>query len=319
MAAKTLHAVGLDAGGGRTRCAVCLVEDGRIRLVGLGESPSEGWIKGKIADQAAVADSILRTLREAEHSAQISVESAVVGVGGALVRGANCRGILELGRPREIEQRDVNRVMDRASRVQLQEDRMVLQMFPQDFVVDDHPGHRDPRNMVASRLEANVHLITASLQEHNFLVAAVNQGHLSVEETVFETLAACYAAVLPEDRREGIAVVDIGAQSSGLVVYYGNALQMATGLPVSGDHLTRDVARGLHASFDDAVLLKHEYGCALAGDTAENSLVEVPAPDSRQGARSAAPNAQRDPRGARPGTVSSTSGANWSEWVWTGR
>ena len=100
----------------------------------------------------------------------------------------------------------MNRVVDRATRVQLQEDRMVLQLFPQDFVVDDHPGHRDPRKMLASRLEINVHLVTTSVQEHNSLVGAVNQAHLAVEETVFEALAACYAAVLPEDRRAGNCV-----------------------------------------------------------------------------------------------------------------
>src|SRR5207244_11153462 len=127
-------------------------------------------------------------------------------------------GVMELGYSREIEQRDVNRVVDRASRVQLLEDRMVLQLFPQDFVVDDHPGHRDPRRMLASRLEINVHLVTASVQEHNSVIGAVNEAHLAVEETIYEALASCYAAVMPENRREGIAVVDIGAQSTELVV-----------------------------------------------------------------------------------------------------
>ena len=175
-----------------------------------------------------MADSIRAALREAEAAAGVSAEAAVVGVGGYTVRGANGRGVIELGHVREVEQRDVNRVVERASNVQLQEDRMVLQMFPQDFVVDDHPGHRDPRNMLASRLEINVHLVTASVQEHNALVGAVNQAHLLVEETVFEALAACYAAVLPENRREGIAVVDIGAHSTELVVYYGDAMHLAS-------------------------------------------------------------------------------------------
>src|SRR5205823_10013861 len=129
---------------------------------------------------------------EAGARAGVSVGSAVVGMGGNAVRGANGRGVVEWGQLREIEQRDVNRVVDRASRVQLQEDRMLLQLFPQDFVVDDHPGHRDPRKMLASRLEINVHLITCSIQEHNSLVGAVNQAHITVEETVFEALAACY-------------------------------------------------------------------------------------------------------------------------------
>ena len=141
---------------------------------------------------------------------------------------------------------------------------MVLQLFPQDFVVDGHPGHRDPRKMLASQLEINVHLVTASVQEHDSLVGAVNQAHLAVEETVFEALAACYAAVLPEERREGIAVVDIGAQSTELVVYYGDAMHLASTVRVCGDHFTRDLAQGLCLSFDDAELVKLEYGCAAA-------------------------------------------------------
>lgn len=282
MTARSLYPAGLDIGGAKTRCAICLFENHRMRFLGYGEVESHGWVKGKIADQRAVADSALAALREAERQAQVSIETAVVGAGGPTVRGANARGVIELGRPREIEQRDVNRSVNRASYVQLMDDRMVLQLFPQDFVVDDHPGHRDPRGMLASRLEANVHLITASTQEHNSLVGAVNLAHLSVEETVFEPLAASYAAVLPEDRREGVAVVDIGAHSTDVVVYYGDSLQLATTLPVCGDHFTRDLARALCVSFEDAELIKRQFGCAISASTPENSFVELPAPENRE-------------------------------------
>jgi cell division protein FtsA len=282
MPAKSNYAVGLDLGGARTRCAICVLDGGRIRFLGSGEVESEGWSKGRIADQKAVAASALAALREAERRAQVSVESAVVGVGGPTVRGANARGVIELGRPRDIEQRDVNQAVKRATYVQLMEDRMVLQLFPQDFVVDEHPGHRDPRGMVASRLEANVHLITTSTQEHNAVIGAVNQAHLSVEETVFEPIAACYAAVLPEDRRQGVALVDIGAQSTDLAIYHGDALQLASTLPLCADHFTRDLALGLHIGFEDSELVKRQFGCAVSATTAEYSLVELPALENRE-------------------------------------
>ena len=282
MGAKPIYAVGLDAGGRQTRLAICVLEENRVRFLGCAAVESQGWVRGKIADQKAVTDSILTALREAEAVAGVSVESAVVGMGGPTVRGANGRGVVELGHVREIEQRDVNRVVDRASRVQLQEDRMILQMFPQDFVVDDHPGHRDPRKMLASRLEINVHLVTASVQEHNALVGAVNQAHLLVEETVFDALAACYAAVLPEERREGIAVVDIGSQSTELVVYYGDAIHLASAVRICGDHFTRDMAQGLCLGFEEAELVKLEFGSALADLSPENALVELPTPESRE-------------------------------------
>jgi cell division protein FtsA len=282
MAEKPVYAVGLDAGSRKTRLVVSVLEKGRVRFLGSACIGSEGWVKGKIVDQKAVADSILAALREAEANAGVSVESVVVGMGGPTLRGASGRGLVELGHLREIEQRDVNRVVDRASHVDLQPDRMILQMFPQDFVVDGHPGHSDPRKMLAAQLEINVHLVTASVQEHTSLVGAVNQAHLVVEETVFEALAASYAAVLPEDRREGVALVDIGAESTELVVYYGDAMYLASTVRVCGDHFTRDLAKGLRLSFEDAEFVKMEYGCALSTACSANVLVELPAPEDRE-------------------------------------
>jgi len=281
MAGKPLYGVGLDAGSRKTRIAICALDGGRLRLIGCGVVPSHGWQRGKIADHSAVADSIRAALREAETAAQVSVEGAVVGMGGYGVHGANGRGVIDLGHVRAVEQRDVNRVVDRASNVQLQEDRMVLQMFPQDFVVDDHPGHRDPRQMLASRLEINVHLVTASVMEHTSLVGAVNQAHLVCEETVFEALASCYAAVVPEDRQEGIAVIDIGAHSTELVVYYGDSMCIASTVKVCGDHFTRDLAQALCITYDDAELIKLEFGGAIADHCPDNINVELPPRDNR--------------------------------------
>jgi cell division protein FtsA len=282
-ATKPTYAVGLDAGGSQTRLVICVLEDNRIQFLGYAAAESQGWVRGKIADQGAVAESILAVMREAEAVAGVSLESAVVGFGGPTARGANARGVVELGHVREVEQRDVNRVVDRATRVQLQEDRMILQVFPQDFVVDDHPGHRDPRSMLAARLEINIHLVTASIQEHNALVGAVNQAHLVVEETIFEALAACYAAVLPEERREGIAVIDIGSQSTEMVVYYGDSIYLANAVPISGDHFTRDLAQALCLSFEDAEMVKLQFGTAMAGNTPNNIYIELPTIDNRDG------------------------------------
>jgi cell division protein FtsA len=268
-------AVGLDLGSSRTRCAVCLVEDERLRFLGYGDCASRGWVKSRVADQNAVTECVLEVLRQAEARAQISLDAATIGFGGTTVRGANSRSRIELGRPREIEQRDVNRALDRAVKVQLREDRAVLQLFPQDFIVEDQAGHRDPRSMLAQRLEANAHLITGSVQEHNCLIGAVNQAHIAVEETVYEPLAAHFACILPEDRREGTALVDIGAQSTDLVVYYDESLQLASSLPICGDHFTRDVAMAFRISLEEAMLAKEEYGSATSEYTAENSLIEV--------------------------------------------
>jgi cell division protein FtsA len=281
MKTKVIPAVGLDAGSKYTRCVVGAVENGRLRFLGGGATESRGWTNGTVADQGDVSESMLLALREAERNAQLPISHVVLGMGGYTVRGGNTRGHVDLGRPREIEQRDVNRVMKRALSAQLPDDRMVLQMCQQDFIVDDHPGHRDPRHMLANELEVNVHLIMASIQEHNCIVDAAHQAHVKVEETVYEALAACHAAVKEPERREGVAVIDIGAHSTDLVVYYGDALQLAWSLRIGGDHFTRDVVHGLHIGFEDAEIVKEEYGSALSDPTPENSMVEAPAHEDR--------------------------------------
>ncbi len=283
MATKPIFAAGLDAGSRKTRLAICILEKNRLRFLGCGCADSYGWEKGRIADQNTVAESVLAALRDAEAAAQVSIGSVAAGIGGSAVRGHNGHCALELGYVREIEQRDVNRAIDRAARVQLPPDWTLLHLFPQDFAVDGHPGHRDPRKMMASRLEANVHMILVSAPQHNALIGAVNQAHLLVEETVFEALAACYATVLPEERRSGVAVADIGAHSTDLVVYYGDALYLASSLPVCGDHFTRDLAQPLRLSFDEAELVKLEFGGASVEASRDNVSVELPAPENRQG------------------------------------
>src|ERR1700728_2575815 len=287
MSTHSIFATGVDAGSAYTRCVISLLEDRRLRLVGYGSVPSEGWAKSRISDQGAVSECILKAVEEAGAMAQTAIETVVAGMGGLTSRGANSRGRMDFGRPREIEQRDINRAMDRAMNIQLQEDRMVLQLLPQDFVVDDQPGFHDPRKMMASVIEANAHLVTISTQEHNNLIGAINRAHLSVDETVYEAIACCYASVLPSDRREGVALIDIGAHSTEMVCYYGDSAQLATSLKICGDHFSRDLAHAFRIPLESAELVKHEFGGAVAQGTAGNSMVELPfiGPDAREAPR----------------------------------
>lgn len=283
MASKAVYAAGLDAGSFLSRFVICVIEQGRLRLVGYGEAPSRGWIKGCVSDPKALTESLLAAIRDAESRAQLSPElgSAVLGIGGPTINGVNTRGFYEVGYPREIGQADVHHAVERASGVVLPADHMLLHVAPQDFSVDGRPGHRNPCGMMGSKLEAFVHLVTASVHEHQGLVGAANLAHLSVEETVFEGLASAYAALLPEDRREGVAVIDIGAHSTEMAVYYGEALVFTHSAPICGDHFTRDVARGLCVSPEDAEWIKLQYGCAQVEQTAWNSLIEIPSTSER--------------------------------------
>lgn len=281
MSGKSQIAVGVDAGSLLTRCVVCLVENEQLRFLGSSEVRSAGWSKGRIADEPAVSDCIRLAVTEAERSAGVVIESVVIGVGGSDVEGANSRGVYEFGWPREVEPEDLAYAVERASHVRLEDDRVLLHVFPQSFTVDGRAGFRKPLRAVCSRLEANVHVITGSMQEHRCLVGAVHQAHLAVEETVFEPVAAAYAAVMPDDRNRGVAVVNIGLHSTDLVIYDGDAVLLASSVPIFADHFVRDVAWIFKVSYEDASRLVRQYGCALLGLTADNSLIEVPAPEGR--------------------------------------
>jgi cell division protein FtsA len=280
MASKTRLATGLDLGSSSTRVVICAVEDEGIRFLSYGEAPVNAWSKSRVTDQAALTESIRFALHEAEARAQVSVDSAVIGMGGS-VAGVNSRGLYEFGRRREIEPDDLRYAVELGARVRLEDDRQVLQICPQDFTLDGRAGYRNPKGISCARLEANIHVVTASVQEHQALVSAVHQAHLAVEESIFEGVAAAYAAVVPEDRARGVAVIDIGAQSTHLAVYDGDALLLATSFPVGGDHFTRDLSWLLKVNYEDAENLKRQYGCAMTGFVSDHSLIEIPSPEGR--------------------------------------
>jgi len=273
--------VGLDAGSSRTRCIICALDGDHIRYISHGLAPSAGWAKGRVTDQVALAESIRAAVVDAERGAQVAVESVTVGVGGVGICGAQSRGLYEFGRPREVNADDLKYAVKLASEVRLERDRMLLHVLPQDFTLDGRSGYRKPHKGVCSRLEANVHIVTASFQEHQAVVAAGHLAGLAVEETVFEPMAAAYACLYPEERARGVALLDMGLHSTDLVVYDGDAMLLASSIPVWADHLTRDIAAIFKVTYEDAECLKQQYGCALLGLTADSSLIEVPSPEGR--------------------------------------
>ncbi len=273
----------MDVGSAWIRVSALAMESGNLRYAGHSAVPSAGWHRGQIADQSAVAACIRQAIAEAEASSGCQIDAAVVGVGGPAVRSQQGRGLYEFGHRRLIEKGDMVYSVELAARARLDEDRFLLQVLPQDFTVDGQTPIPHPLHIECQRLEAHALLITTAKQEHQALLSAVHQAHIRVEETVFEAMAAAYASVLAEERMGGVAVVDIGAHSSNLVYYDGDSMLYAAGLPISGDHFTRDICELKALSFEEAERLKFVHGCALLGLTADNIIIELPAEGGRPG------------------------------------
>ena len=278
---KPRLAIGIDAGSAFTRCVIFQLDDAYLRYLGHSEVESGGWSKGRLTDHLAVQSSIRSAIEAAEDMANVSVDGVVLGIGGSCVEGSNRWGVYEFARRRRVTQEQISFAVERVSKGRLDDDRIILELLPQDFTLDGRAGYRHPVGSMCSRLEANVYIITTSQREHDMMLEAAHLSHVAVEETIFEPIASAYASILPTERRGGVALIDIGWHSTGMVVYDGDALVLAKSLPVGGDHFTRDVAFGLKAAYEDAERLKIEYGCAILGLTADNSLIEIPSPEGR--------------------------------------
>jgi cell division protein FtsA len=194
----------------------------------------------------------------------------------------NSHGGISLGnRSREISRDDVRAAVEKARNIPLPEDREPLHLLPQEFIIDGQPGVHDPAGLMGKKLEARVHVVTASGTATQNVVSAMNRAGIHVDDTVFEGLA-CGDSVLQTDERElGVCLVDIGAGSSDLIVYYEGVVIHTGAVPVGGDHFTNDVAVGFRTPIPDAESIKKMFGCAVVTRIPEGNEIEVPSVGDR--------------------------------------
>jgi cell division protein FtsA len=281
LANRPRYAAGIDVGSAAVRCVVGVIENQRLRFAGAGEVASSGWHEGRVNDQDQLADAIRAAVKEAEKQAHFAVEMAVTGMAGSGIQGRDSQGTFSIGGARELQQADLHYAMQVASRLSLGSDRLLLQVCPQEFIVDGHGGQRNPRGLKCSNLVAHAHLITALVHDHQALISAMHMAHLAVEDTVFEPLAAAYVSLLAHDRARGVILVNIGHHSTDWIIYSGESVIKTGHIPINGAHFTSDVAAVMTLSYEVADRLKTEFGCALLGLTADDTQLELPSSENR--------------------------------------
>ncbi len=266
----------LDAGSQKSVVLVAELQDGVLRYRGHGVEPSLGMRKGLIAELGPAAEAINRAALTAERITKAGIESCVVGIGGAHVRGVNSRGGISMGsRMREITREEVKAAVDRARSVALPPDREVLHLLPQEFILDDQSGIHDPMGMVGNKLEVNLHLSTCSGGVAQSVVTCANRAGLEVEDTVYEGLAAAEAVLSADERELGVCVMDIGASTTELAVFFEGSIAHTAVLPIGGDHFTNDLAVGLHVTVQEAEQLKMTYGNCVVTSVPQLNEIEI--------------------------------------------
>jgi cell division protein FtsA len=199
----------------------------------------------------------------------------VVGIAGAHIRGLNSHGIVAV-RGGEVAARDVERVIDAARAVAIPLDRQVLHILPQQYAVDDQEGVSEPLGMAGVRLEARIHIVTAAQSYAQNLAKCCERASITPSELIFEPLAAADAALFPEERELGVALIDIGGGATGVIVFHNGAVMHTAVLPIGGNHLTSDIAAGLRTPLSDAERIKLSYGVATNLVVGRDEMVQVP-------------------------------------------
>ena len=266
----------LDAGSAKSVVLVAELLDGVLRYRGHGIERSKGMRKGLIAELGPAAEAINRAALTAERVAKAGIETCVVGIGGAHVRGINSRGGISMGnRMREITREEVKAAVDRARSIALPPDREVLHLLPQEFILDDQAGIHDPIGMVGNRLEVNLHLSTCSGGVAQSVITCANRAGLEVLDTVYEGIASAEAVLSADERELGVCLADIGASTTELAVFFEGAIAHTAVLPIGGDHFTNDLAVGLQVTVEEAEYLKRTFGHSVVTAVPQMNEIEV--------------------------------------------
>ena len=275
---------GLDIGTTKITAIVAEPEpDGEgIRVVGVGTAPSDGLKRGVVVNLERTVRSIQHAVAQAEAMCGREIRGVHAGVAGDHIRGINSRGVIAVSRKdAEIRPNDVARVIEAAKAVAIPADREILHVLPQEFIVDDQDGIRDPVGMSGVRLEAEVHIITGAASACRNVIKAAERAGLEVEELVLEPLASSHAVLTQDERDLGVVLLDIGGGTTDVAVFFEGSIRHTAVIGLGGANVTNDIAIGLRTPVDRAERLKLEAGCALTSMVRPDETVQVPAVGGR--------------------------------------
>ena len=273
--------VGLDIGTTKI-CAIAVEGDDieTLNVVGVGTAKSEGLRKGVVVNIEKTVKAIKKAVEECELMCGTQIRSVYAGIAGHHIRGQNSRGMVTVYHNRIVTDEDIRRVID-AAQVLIPNDREVLHILPQEFIVDDQDGVQNPLGMAAARLEVNVHIVTGSVTSAQNIIKCCNQSGLDVEDIVLEPLSSSQAVLSPDEQEVGVVLVDIGGGTTDVTIYSEGSIVHTAVLALGGNHLTHDIAIGLGAPLHEAEEIKHNFGVAMTSMVKEDEMIEVPSVGGR--------------------------------------
>lgn len=273
--------VGLDIGTSKVVAVVGEVDhDGSLEIVGIGSHPSRGMKKGVVVDIESTVTAISRAVEEAELMAGCQIHSVYVGIAGSHVRSMNSHGIVAI-KDGEVFAQDVERVLDAAQAVAIPADQRVLHVLPQEYIIDNQGGIKEPLGMSGVRLEAKVHLVTCAVNASQNIEKCIQRCGLEVDGIILEQLASSYSVITDDERDLGVCLVDIGGGTSDIAIFTEGSIRHTGVIPIAGDQVTNDIAMALRTPTQHAEEIKIRYACALTQLTRPDETIKVPSVGDR--------------------------------------
>jgi cell division protein FtsA len=273
--------VGLDIGTSKVVAIVGEIgPEGEIEVVGIGSNPSRGMKKGVVVNIESTVQSIQRAVEEAELMAGCQIHSVYVGIAGSHIRSLNSHGIVAI-KDREVYSPDLERVIDAAQAVAIPADQKILHILPQEYVIDNQEGIKEPLGMSGVRLEAKVHLVTCAVNAAQNIEKCIRRCGLEVEEIILEQLASSYSVLTDDERELGVCLVDVGGGTTDIAIFTEGSIRHTGVIPIAGDQVTNDIAMALRTPTQHAEEIKIKYACALTQLAGADETIKVPSVGDR--------------------------------------
>ncbi|RKD34305.1 cell division protein FtsA [Thermohalobacter berrensis] len=251
-------------------------EKGKTQIIGLGKSPCKGIKKGIVVDIEATTNSILEAVEQAENMADIEVEEAFINIPGGYTNLIKNKGVIAVSNEdREITMEDVKRVLNSATIVSIPQDQRIIDVVPNQYIIDGYDEIKDPIGMVGIRLEVDCDIITGSVTSVLNLVRSVNRSGIEVLGIIMEPLATSEAVLTRDEKELGVLLVDIGSGTTDLSLFKHGRLIYSNLIPVAGNHITNDISVGLRIPFKESEDIKKKHGLAYVPLAKEENVIEI--------------------------------------------
>ena len=270
--------VGLDIGTTKI-CAIAgrKNEFGKIEILGLGKAESIGVMRGMVANIEKTVASIKEAVAEAESKSGVEINDVHVGIAGQHIKSLQHRGMITRGSiDDEISQKDIDLIIDDMYRLAMPPGEEIIHVIPQEFIVDNEQGIKDPIGMSGVRLEANCHIITGLITAANNIEKCVTKAGLKPVDLILEPLASADAVLTGEEKEAGVVLVDIGGGTTDVAIFQDGIIRHTAVIPFGGNVITEDIKEGCTIIRNQAELLKIKFGSALAKQMKDNEIVSIP-------------------------------------------